>query len=98
MEAVSYALVDLKEIAKVLKVSDYTIYYWVGRHEIPFIRVGRHLRFIVDDVLKFFLKKTEERKPDCFRREEALNNNSQHCSLKIGASARTRNFTSPNEE
>ena len=98
MEAMSHSLVNLKEIAQVLKVPDYTIYYWVGRNEIPFVRVGRHLRFFVDDVLNFFLKRTEERKPDCFRREQELNNNSQRCSLKIGASARTRNFTSPNEE
>ena len=98
MEAVSHALVDLKEIAQVLKVSDYTIYYWVGRNEIPFVRVGRHLRFIVDDVLKFFLRRTEERKPNCHRRDRGLNNNSQRCSLTIGAPARTRNFTSQNEE
>jgi len=98
MDAGNHALVGLKDIAKVLGVSDYTIYYWVGRNEIPFIRVGRHLRFIAEDVIRYFAAKTEERKPNCHRRETRLNNGSQRCSLTIGAPARTRNFTSQTEE
>lgn len=42
------------EIAKVLKVSPNTVYYWVSRKEIPFKRVGKHLRFNLKKVLNHF--------------------------------------------
>jgi excisionase family DNA binding protein len=51
-------LLTVKEISQLLKVSHNTIYYWVSRSEIPFIRVGKHLRFERDKVLSFFLGKT----------------------------------------
>ena len=97
MEVGNQALVNLKEIARVLNVSDYRVYYWVERNEIPFVRVGRHLRFIVEEVIKYFLARTEERKARCQQRERRVNTD-ENCSLKIGASARMGNFTSPNEE
>ena len=81
----------LKEIAKVLNVPTYTIYYWVGRKEIPFVRVGQHLRFILDDVVSFYVAKTHS-PPDCLQQETAIKNGRNHCSLKIGVSARTKNF------
>ena len=82
----------LKEIAGVLNVPSYTIYYWVGRNEIPFVRVGRHLRFILDDVVEFFIVKTKESRPNCLQYGTAVKNEHNHCSLKIGVSARTKNF------
>lgn len=39
------------ELSRTLKVSLHTIYYWVSRKEVPFFKVGKHLRFRLDDVL-----------------------------------------------
>lgn len=44
----------LKEMAELLNVSQKTIYYWVARKEIPFLKVGRHLRFESAAVLNYF--------------------------------------------
>ena len=56
------------EMAEQLKVSVNTIYYWVARHEIPFMRIGKHLRFSPNEVLGFFAKKVEE-SSSCFHGE-----------------------------
>ncbi len=59
-------LCDVSEIAALLNVSGKTIYYWAGRNEIPFLRVGKHLRFDAENVLRYFREKTEEAKhPPC---------------------------------
>lgn len=47
-------LCTVEEIAGVLKVPMKTIYYWVSRGEIPCIRVGRHLRFLREEVIQHF--------------------------------------------
>lgn len=52
-----HPLLTVIEIATFLKVSPKTIYYWVGRQEIPFMKIGRHLRFDVDAVLSNFKSK-----------------------------------------
>lgn len=57
------SLLTIEEIASELKVSTKTVYYWVGRFEIPFVKIGRHLRFNRDVVLHFFERKTKERFP-----------------------------------
>ena len=56
-------LLRLSEIALALNVSENTIYYWVSRYEIPFLRIGRHLRFKHDEVLQFFINRTKDRAP-----------------------------------
>jgi excisionase family DNA binding protein len=48
------------EVASHLKVSVGTIYYWVSRREIPFIRVGRHLRFQLANVIESFALKSDD--------------------------------------
>ncbi len=90
-------LVGPKELAGVLKVSKNTIYYWVERNEIPFLKVGKHLRFVVDDVVLFFTEKTLQSKANCHRDREQVNSDCSR-SLTTGASARTRDFASRKEE
>ena len=47
-------IVTVAELSKILKVSPGTIYYWVSRKEIPYRKVGRHLRFNLGSVLAHF--------------------------------------------
>lgn len=89
-------LLTLTEIAALLRVSKKTIYYWVNRNEIPFLRIGRHLRFNPEVVLAFFSLKTEERKPPCFRSRPTLQNGAR--SLKTGNSAKNGCFDSAEKE
>ena len=51
-------LVTVSDLAQTLKVPLKTIYYWVGARSIPFVKVGRHLRFDVDQVLAWFKERT----------------------------------------
>ena len=48
-----------KELAEILNVSTQTIYYWVSRNEIPYVKIGKHNRFIKDDVIKYFVAKSK---------------------------------------
>ena len=90
-------LVGPKDLAAILKVSESTIYYWVQRNEIPFLKVGKHLRFNVDEVLCFFTDKTAQSKANCHQYRDQLQNKRGR-SLTTGASARARNFASQKEE
>jgi excisionase family DNA binding protein len=58
-------LLTLDELAMSLKVPKQTIYYWVCRKQVPYLKVGRHLRFRHDDVLRHFTEKTAESQPAC---------------------------------
>lgn len=71
-----------KEIADLLRVSPKTIYYWVKRNEIPFIRVGRHLRFNTQMVLDWLTAKTEDSKAACFQRSSTIQRDRFSRSLK----------------
>lgn len=44
-------LVGVKELALFLRVSEKSIYRYVTHGEIPFLRIGKHLRFDQDAVL-----------------------------------------------
>lgn len=52
----STALIDLK-YSKAVPLS--TIYYWTSRKEIPFLKVGRHVRFNLEKVLEFLEERTQ---------------------------------------
>lgn len=90
-------LLKPSQIAEILNVSEKTIYYWVERNEIPFIKVGRHLRFVANDVIRFFSEKTVSKRPYCHADRSAVKSGSPR-SLTSGASARTRDFASKQEE
>lgn len=57
------SLLTIRELSQELKISIKTIYYWVGRSDIPFIKIGRHIRFNRDQVLQFFADKTRQGVP-----------------------------------
>ena len=38
------------ELAEILSISKLTIYGWTERHEIPFFKIGRLVRFDVDEI------------------------------------------------
>jgi excisionase family DNA binding protein len=52
-ENVQPRLVTVREAADYLSVSVSTLYGWVWQRRIPFVKVGRALRFDVDDLKKF---------------------------------------------
>ena len=47
-------LIDIKELARRLSMSRYTLYNWVWQDRLRPIRIGRNLRFDYDDVLLSF--------------------------------------------
>ena len=59
----THRLLTIIEIADLLSVSVKTVYWWVNRAEIPFLKIGKHLRFDASKVLEFFEEKTLEQCP-----------------------------------
>ncbi len=55
----AFNVVTLVEMARLLKVPQKTVYYWVNRREIPFTKVGRHLRFDPEEVIHYFKQRTQ---------------------------------------
>ena len=74
------SLLGVTAIARWLEVSSGTIYYWVSRREIPYIKVGRHLRFDKAEVVAFFRSKTSSYGAPCAARPREIFNGSR--SLK----------------
>ena len=90
LKQVSSPLLSVDDIAAELNVSVKTIYYWVGRLEIPFLKIGRHLRFDRDEVLQYFKQRTEDGRPCLNSRgavKQELNKGriSSQSSLKISS-------------
>ncbi len=48
------AFCTVQELANLLRVSPKTVYHWVLRNEIPFLRCGKHLRFNCKRVIERF--------------------------------------------
>jgi len=46
-------LITIQEAAKFLAVSESTLYGWVWQRRIPFVKVGRSLRFELAELQKF---------------------------------------------
>jgi excisionase family DNA binding protein len=61
----SMELLTLDELAQKLRLSPNTLYYYVSRHEIPVLRIGKHLRFRLTDVVAYFEAKTAEHRERC---------------------------------
>jgi len=53
-------LMDAKELAQMLKVSDRTIYGWVSKGTIPTVKIGRLIRFKVEDIEVWIDKNTHK--------------------------------------
>lgn len=90
-------LSNINEISRMLKVPNATVYYWVSRDEIPYIKVGRHLRFNSKEVLDWFTQKTMENKPTCLMLGPKLKAEHQQRSLTIRR-PRTKAVHSPTQE
>ena len=58
----------VRELATILKVPKGTVYYWISRNEIPYISIGKHKRFDLQEVLSFFKEQTEQAKISCAKR------------------------------
>jgi excisionase family DNA binding protein len=71
-----------KELATLLKVPSKTIYYWVSRKEIPYIRVGRHLRFNAEQVLRHFVDNSALPSAYCREWDNLVTNTVSSRSLK----------------
>ena len=48
------ALVDKRGLARVLKIKESTVGYYVRTKGLPYIAVGRHKRFNPEKVIKWF--------------------------------------------
>lgn len=51
-------VMDVKDVAELLKVKTQTIYSWIHYNQIPnnlYRKLGRRPRFIKDEVIKWFL-------------------------------------------
>ena len=46
-------LLTVDEVAELFKTSKSTIYRWVHKREIPFVKLGGKLRFVEDDIQEF---------------------------------------------
>lgn len=46
-------LLTIQETSKLLSVSVSTLYGWVWQRRIPFVKLGRAVRFDIDDLEKF---------------------------------------------
>ena len=54
-------LLNSKEVATKLGVPLNTVYYWVSKNEIPYIKAGKHNRFDYEEVMAHFKQKTQKR-------------------------------------
>ena len=57
-------LVTVKELAQILRVKPSWIYEQTRLNAIPFIRIGKYVRFYPDQVLRFFEEKGLNRKEE----------------------------------
>ena len=53
-------MLDIHELAGELKISESGIYQWVNQRKIPFVRIGRCLRFDSEDIQKWLKEKKVE--------------------------------------
>ena len=49
-------LLTIDDVAGLLKISKSTLYRWVNKREIPFVKLGGKLRFNEDEIKTFVLR------------------------------------------
>ena len=80
-------LLDVDQLAVQLNVPKKTIYYWVSRNEIPYLKMGRHLRFDLHQIIQHFSEKTRTKSPGCspivglLQRSDMAGRSVSRCSL-----------------
>jgi excisionase family DNA binding protein len=55
-------LLTVRELAEYVRVNPFTVYRWVEQNRIPHLRVGRTVRFRLDDIDKF-MRERAQREP-----------------------------------
>ncbi len=50
-------MLDIHELSKELKISESGIYQWVSQKKIPFVKMGRAVRFDPEDIKKWLEEK-----------------------------------------
>lgn len=93
---VSTPLLNLREMSHLLSVSKKTLYYWVSRNEVPYLKIGRHLRFDYQAVLDFFADRTRAKRRRYVESLVGLEPSGISGSLKT-REARSRGFASETE-
>lgn len=58
-------LLTLDEVAQLLRLSPPTVYRLAARGDIPGRKVGRHWRFIKDDLVRYLRNQPEDRLSGC---------------------------------
>lgn len=56
-------LLGIAETAKILSVAKSTLYSWVSQRKISYIKVGRLVKFDMDDILEFIERNKVSRDP-----------------------------------
>ena len=57
-------VIGIEEAAKYLGVSVKTLYSWVHQRKIPFVKVGRLVKFIVTELDKWILNNAVKKRED----------------------------------
>lgn len=52
-------LLTVRDVAHLLGVHEKTVYAWVARRQLPSIRMGRSVRFSLDDILRWISARKE---------------------------------------
>lgn len=68
----SKEFVNVEQLSQWLGVSPKTIYYWVNHRKIPFIKIGRHLRFSPGRIVQHFEDVTRH---SCFTYQQLVERN-----------------------
>ena len=91
MSSPESCLLTPHEIARHLQVSRKTIYYWVSRSEIPYVKVGRHLRFQLAEVIEFFKSGNIDGQAPCHHDQLfVINRDSRSLTIGEGSHAETK--------
>jgi excisionase family DNA binding protein len=56
-------LLTVRELAEYVRVNPFTVYRWVAQNRIPHLRVGRTVRFRLEDIDEF-MRERGHKKPD----------------------------------
>jgi excisionase family DNA binding protein len=56
-------LLTVRELAEYLRVNPFSVYRWVEQNRIPYLRVGRTLRFRLEDIDEF-MRERGHKKPE----------------------------------
>ena len=95
MQSSTSPLLTLTEVSSMLRIPKNTIYYWVHLNEIPYLKIGRHLRFNEASVLDFFKDKTRDSRPACRPLTELLKDRPWYGEKPLHGSLKTEEGALP---